>query len=91
MDYKEVLETKGFSLNTYPEGTFWELVVSEDEELKKKICKVFQADIELFDGRTDIDTLILQCTDDYTRCLFYYDCNPFNMGTEEFMKCIEQM
>lgn len=91
MDYKELLETKGFNLNTYSKDKFWELEVTNNEELKRKICKAFQADIELFDNGTDVDTLILQCADDYTRCLFYYDCNSFNMETEEFMKCIGQM
>lgn len=91
MDYKELLVSKGFSLNTYPEGKFWEFVVENDEELKDKLCKIFGADIELYITRTDIDTLILQCAEDFTRCLFYYDCNPFDMETEEFMRCIEQI
>ena len=91
MNYKELLETKGFSINEYPEGKFWEFVVEDDEELKYKICKIFGADIELFITRTDIDTLILQCAEDFTKCLFYYDCNPFDMETEDFMKCVYQM
>lgn len=91
MQYKELLETKGFSLNNYPEGNFWEFEVKEDEELKEKICKVFQADIELFDGGVDINTLILQCAEDFTKCIFYYDCNPWDMETEDFMKCIERI
>lgn len=28
---EELLRNKGFSLNTYPEGKFWELTVEEDE------------------------------------------------------------
>lgn len=52
---------------------------------------MFQADIELFDGGVDINTLILQCAEDFTRCIFYYDCNPWNMDTEEFMKCVERI
>lgn len=91
MNYNELLESKGFSLNEYPEGKFWEFVVKDDENLKERICKIFQADMELFVNGTDIDTLILQCAEDFTKCLFYYDCNPFNMDTEEFMKCVEQI
>lgn len=91
MNYNELLESKGFSLNEYPEGKFWEFVVKDDENLKERICKIFQADMELFINGTDIDTLILQCAEDFTKCLFYYDCNPFNMDTEEFMKCVEQI
>ena len=37
---KELLQSKGFSLNTYPEGKFWELTVEDDENLKGKICKI---------------------------------------------------
>lgn len=43
----------------------------EDEKLKERICNVFGADVELFANGTDIDTLILQCAEDFTRCLFY--------------------
>ncbi len=91
MDYKKLLESKGFSLNKYPEGEFWEFVVKDEEELKEKICKIFNADIELYLNGTDIDTLILQCAEDFSKCLFYYDCNLFNMETEDFMKCVENL
>lgn len=90
-EYKQLLLSKGFSLNEYPEGKFWELEVKEYEKLKERICKVFGANIELFVNGTDIDTLILQCTEDFTKCLFYYDCNPFEMETEEFMKCVSNI
>lgn len=92
MNYSNLLKEKGFILNTYPEGKFWELVTTNDESKKEHICKVFGADIELFDSdTTDIDTLILQCAEDFTKCLFYYDCNPFDMETKTFMKCVENM
>lgn len=91
-NYSNLLKEKGFILNTYPEGKFWELVITKDENKKEHICKVFEADIELFDSNTtDIDTLILQCAEDFTKCLFYYDCNPFDMETKTFMKCVENM
>lgn len=89
MDYIELLKEKGFVLNEYSEGKFWELVVTDNECKKEHICKVFGADIELFDSNiTDIDTLILQCAENFTKCLFYYDCNPFDMETKTFMKCV---
>lgn len=89
--YSKLLLQKGFSLNEYPEGKFWELEVTDNEVLKTKICKTFGANIELFVNGTDIDTLILQCAEDFTKCLFYYDCNPFDMTTEEFMECINEI
>lgn len=89
--YSNLLLQKGFSLNEYPEGKFWELQVTKDESLKKRICKIFGAYIEMLVNGTDIDTLILQCAEDFTKCLFYYDCNPFDMTTEEFMECINKL
>lgn len=92
MDYIKLLIEKGFILNEYPEGKFWEYVVTDDENRKEHICKIFRANIELYDyGMTDIDTLILQCAEDFTKCIFYYDCNCFDMETEVFMKCIEEI
>lgn len=92
-DYSKLLESKGFILNNYPEdGKFWELVIKDDEELKRHICNVFRADVELLDSNIiDIDTLILQCAEDYSRCIFFYDCNSYNMETEEFMRCVENI
>ncbi len=88
---EELLKNKGFILNDYPEGKFWELTVENNEALKERICKIFKANIELFVDGTDIETLILQCAEDFTRCIFYYDCNPFNMETDDFMKCVERI
>ncbi len=88
---EELLQSKGFILNTYPEGRFWELEVKDDELLKEQICKIFKAEIELFVNGSDIETLILQCAEDFTKCIFYYDCNPFDVRTEEFMKCVEKI
>ncbi len=88
---QELLKRKGFSLNTYPEGKFWELEINDDKTLKEKVCDIFKANIELFVDGTDIETLILQCAEDFTKCIFYYDCNPFDMETDDFMKCVEMI
>ena len=88
---EELLQSKGFILNTYPEGRFWELEVKDDELLKEQICKIFKAEIELFVNGSDIETLILQCAEDFTKCIFYYDCNPFDMETDDFMKCVKKI
>lgn len=29
--------------------------------------------------------------EDFTKCVFYYDCNPFDVETKEFMQCIEKL
>lgn len=86
-----MLKSKGFELNSYPEGKFWELVVEDSEEQKEHICNIFKADIDLYVHGTDIETLILQCAEDFTRCIFYYDCNSWDVDTEEWIKCVEQI
>lgn len=91
MDYSELLLSKGFSLNTYSDGKFWEFVVKDDEPLKEKLCNIFGAEIEIFTDGTDINTLILQCKEDFSGCLFYYDCDWFDIPTEEFMQCVEKI
>lgn len=92
MEYTELLKAKGFSLNSYPEGKFWEMIVTDNEDKKQHICNVFGADIELFDSNiTDIDTLILQCAEDFIKCIFYYDCNPFDMESNTFMNCVKNI
>lgn len=88
---EKLLQNKSFSLNVYPEGKFWELTVEDDENLKEKICKIFNAEIEVTANGSDIETLILQCAEDFTKCIFYYDCNSFDMEIEDFMKCVERI
>lgn len=92
MEYSELLKAKGFSLNSYPEGKFWEMIVTDNEDKKQHICNIFGADIELFDSNIpDIDTLILQCAEDFTKCIFYYDCNSFSIKTDAFMKYVKKL
>lgn len=62
MNYNSLLESKGFTLNQYPDAALWELVVENNEEQKRHICKIFHAVIDDFMDMTDINTLILQCT-----------------------------
>lgn len=38
----------------------------------------------------NIDTLILQCAEDFTKCIFYYDCNPFDIESNTFMNCVKK-
>lgn len=92
LNYSKMLKEKGFVLNTYPERKLWELLITDDKSKKQHLCKIFGADVEFFDPDTAyIDTLILQCAENFTKCLFYYDCNLFDMETETFMKCVENI
>lgn len=91
MDYKLLLESKGFVLNEYPEGRLWELVEENDEDVKIHICEVFNAVIDTDENGTDIETIILQCDENYCNCIFCYDSMPYDMSTEEFIECISKI
>lgn len=93
MNWDKLLSKKGFQLNGYPDGKFWELEIEDDESRKTEICKAFGADIELFDysGIPDIECLILQCDEEFQKCIFYYDCNVWEMSTEDFMESVTKL
>ena len=102
MDYKNLLLLKGFNLNVYDEGVFWELEISKEVTTSyngetitlydgkiKELCKLFGAQVDIdTDSFTDVNTVILQCKHDFTECVFCYDGNALDVSTEEFMKCI---
>ena len=86
-EVERLLKSRGFVFGVYPEGVLcWELVVKENDELKKKICAAFDVKIE-----TEIETLILQCRDNFSNCVFYYDCNMLNMETKDFIECVKKL
>ena len=92
MEAKEKLLRKcGFLQNTYEEGQFWELVVDDDDERKRRICEAFGTDKELGVSGDDIDTLILQCDATLGNCVFNYDLNLFYMSPYEFIRCLEKL
>ena len=37
MEYSELLKAKGFSLNSYPEGKFWKMIATDNEDKKQHI------------------------------------------------------
>ena len=84
MNNNELLKEKGFNLNTCPGiGKFWELETNDDE-LKTELCKIFGIDMDA----SSFDTIILQCTEDFTKCLFYCDYDLFDIEPETFLECV---
>lgn len=88
---EQLLRSAGFKLNSYPEGNFWELTITDDEIQKRKVATIFAAEFDDCIESSDIDTLILQCDECFSNCLFYYDCNSWDMKIDEFMKCVEKI
>ena len=93
MDYKSLLISKGFSLNEYSEGKFWELTIKDDEDQKRKICNIFGAEIDDYINsyQCDVETIVLQCKENFTNCIFCCDCDAWDIDTTEFMLCVEKI
>ena len=85
VDIEQLFKNKGFLLNIYSLEILWEFIVKDDDILKEKLCKIFGVDIY------EPETIILQCRENFTNCIFYYDCNVIDMNTEDFIKCVKQM
>ena len=103
MDYKKLLLLKGFDLNVYDEGAFWELEITKEVSALRngekfilynneitELCKLFNVQVEFDnDDIVKIDKVLLQCKHDFTECVFKYDDSLLNITTEEFMQRIE--
>lgn len=61
--------------------------MTDDKSKKEHIYKIFRLNFNV----TNIDIVILQCTEDFTKCIFYYDCNIFDIKTDVFIKCVENI
>lgn len=85
IEAERILKRKGFSLNVYTLEILWEFEASEDAELKEKLCKIFGVDVE------EPEKIILQCRENFTNCIFYYDCNVIDMDAVNFIECVKQM
>lgn len=85
IETERILKRKGFSLNVYTLEILWEFEASEDAELKEKLCKIFGVDVE------EPEKVILQCRENFTNCIFYYDCNVIDMEATNFIECVKQM
>lgn len=85
IDIEQLFKDKGFSLNVYGLDILWEFTVKDDDILKESLCQIFGIDIQ------EPETIILQCRENFTNCIFYYDCNVINLNTEDFIECVKQM
>lgn len=91
MDYAKILLEKGFSLNSYPEGKFWEINIVEDVEKKVEVCNYASAVLDVFVAGEEVETVILQCSEDFTYCIFYFDCNVCQIKTDIFMDILKKL
>ena len=78
----ELLINKGFKLNKYPEGKYYEFTTKEDE-LMSKILK------DDYDETTS--ELIIQLKEDFTNKIMCVDCNVWNLSDIELEDILEIM
>jgi hypothetical protein len=79
---KEILIQKGFELNEYPEGRFFELCTTEENKMVNILGD---------DYRGDENTVILQLKEDFTNKLLCVDCNVWNLTDAEFEQILNNI
>lgn len=82
MSAHELLINKGFKLNKYPEGKYYEFTTKEDE-LMSKILK------DDYDGMTSV--VIIQLKEDFTNKIMCVDCNVWNLSDIEFENILKEI
>ena len=79
---RELLLEKGFKLNTYPEGKYFEFVTKDDEVMEKILGNDYESDEE---------TVILQLKEDFSNKLLCEDANVWDLTDEQFMEILERL
>jgi hypothetical protein len=79
---KELLLEKGFELNTYPQGKYFEFVTKDDKVIEKILTSDYMGDEE---------TVILQLKEDFSNKLFCEDANVWDLTNEQFMEILEKL
>jgi len=80
-----ILINKGFSLNEYPEGKYYELVEKEESKVEN-ILKVAQVD---YDQSNIDEEVILQMKEDFSNKLICVSGNVWDLNDFEFQQIIE--
>jgi hypothetical protein len=81
----ELLINKGFELNQYTEGNFYELTEVNEVRVANILdsCKL-EYDPEWIDEK-----VILQLKEDFTNILICIDCNTWDLSEQELEKILE--
>lgn len=79
---KELLLKKGFKLNTYPEGKYFEFVTKNDEVMEKILGKDYIGDEE---------SVILQLKEDFSNKLLCENANVWDLTYEQFMEILGKL
>jgi hypothetical protein len=79
---KELLLSKGFELNTYPQGKYFEFVTTDTEVMEKILGEDYMGDEE---------SVILQLKEDFSNKILCEDTNIWDLTDEQFMDILEKL
>ncbi|MFC0903785.1 hypothetical protein ACFHWD_03655 [Clostridium sp. MT-14] len=79
---EKLLKEKGFKLNTYPEGKFWEYITEDDEKIEAILQDEYCG---------DENNICLQLQEDFTNIIEQVDIDTYDLTEEQFLKLIKRI
>lgn len=83
----EILISKGFELNEYPEGRYYEFETTKDEQIEK----ILTASKIGYDTSYLDEKVILQLREDFSNKVICVECNVWDLNSYEFDKILKEM
>lgn len=83
----EDLEARGFELNSYPEGQFYELNITDFD----RATEVADLAGVKFDHREGVHHVILQCGEDLTPCYLFCDNEYWEFSQDAFLELVRKL
>ena len=78
---EEKLLIKGFKLNTYSEGKYYEYITNDNNVIEKLVDELFG----------DEEILVLQCDENFENCKMCIDTNIWDLDQNEFIQLVEEL
>ena len=78
---EEKLLIKGFKLNTYSEGKYYEYITNDNNVIEKLVDELFG----------DEEILVLQCDENFENCKMCIDTNIWDLEQNEFIQLVEEL
>ena len=78
---EEKLLIKGFKLNTYSEGKYYEYITNDINVIEKLVDELFG----------DEEILVLQCDENFENCKMCIDSNIWDLEQNEFIQLVEEL
>lgn len=83
---EQLLLSKGFILNKYNSGNYYEYIREDIDDSVREIGKLFG-----FNQDYISEEFILQCDESFGICIVYVDGNSFRIDEDEFFYAVRSM